>query len=53
MEGIELPISGDRYVSFCRGVAVCSELISVSVQGDLLLVMGTSAVVQMLQSVLN
>ncbi len=52
MEGMELCISGDRYLSFCQGAAVCTELISLSEckvsSGE-----GTSAVDQVLQSVLN
>jgi hypothetical protein len=52
MEGMVLLISGDQYLNFCQGAAVCTELISLSeckvTSGE-----GTSAVVQMLQSVLN
>jgi hypothetical protein len=51
-EGMVLLVSGDRYLSFCQGTAVCTELISLSeckvTSGE-----GTSAVDQVMQSVLN
>ncbi len=49
MEGMVLLVSGDGYLSFCQGAAVCTELISV--QGDFW--WGTSAVDQVMQSELN
>jgi len=52
MEGMVLLISGDQYLSFCQGAAVCTEPISLS-QCKVTSGEGTSAVVQMLQSVLN
>jgi hypothetical protein len=52
MEGMVFLVSGDRYLRFCQGAAVCTELISMSeckvTSGE-----GTSAVDQVLQSVLN
>jgi hypothetical protein len=47
-----LLVSGDRYLSFYQGAAICSELISLSecnvTSGE-----GTSAVDQVLHSILN
>jgi hypothetical protein len=52
MEGMVFLVSGDRYLRFCQGAAVCTELISMSeckvTSGE-----GTSAVDQVLESVLN
>jgi hypothetical protein len=52
MEGMVPLVSGDRYLSFCQGAAVCAELISLSeckvTSGE-----GTSAVDQVMQTVLN
>ncbi len=49
MEGMALLVSGDRYLSFCQGAAVCTELISLTeckaTSGE-----RTSAVDQVMQS---
>jgi hypothetical protein len=52
MEGMVPLVSGNGYLSFCQGAAVCTELISLSeckvTSGE-----GTSAVDQVMQTVLN
>jgi hypothetical protein len=47
-----LLVSGDPYLSFCQGGAVCTELISLT-EYNMTSGEGTSAVDQVMQSVLN
>jgi hypothetical protein len=49
---VHLGGSGDRYLSFCQGAAVCTDLISLP-ECKVTSGKGTSAVDHMMQSVLN